>query len=403
MSTQNSGMQDFQRRRTQRLLLITLLFAIAGFTYLAWWWWHGRFWVSTHDAYVTGNLVPVKAQTRGTAADIFVDDTQFVRQGALMVRLNGLQAKLALERAEANLAESVRHVQNLFSQVENLRQSIAMQKADIIRVEHDLARARSVLDEGAVSAQEVEHAEDQIRIFKAKLGMYQAQLQGAESQVGGTSIANNPLVMQSANALKQAYLDYVRREIRAPVSGFVAKRSINPGDQVQAGALLMSIVPLNYLWVEANIKETAMGQVHPGQSAQLSVDYYGSRMIFHGRVLGLNPGTGGVFGLLPPENATGNYIHIVERVPVRISLDPKELAAHPLRPGLSVIARVQVGQAGGPVLQSLTQTPLALYRTPIYANQLAGAQHLIDRIIRDNLLSGQKANMAGHQRPDALH
>lgn len=395
MTTQDSGIQEFQRRRTRRLLLITLLFVAAGLAYLAWWWLHGRFWVSTTDAYVTGNLVPVKAQIRGTVAEIRVDNTQFVRQGELLVRLNGLQAQLALERAEANLAETVRHVQNLFSQADNLRQSLAVQKAEILRVEHDLARARSVLGEGAVSAQEVENAEDQLRVLRAKLGMSQAQLRGGEAQVSGTSVADNPLVRQSANALKAAYLDYVRREIRAPVSGFVAKRGINPGDQVQPGAALMSIVPLNYLWVEANIKETAMGRVRPGQPAQLTVDYYGSRVTFHGRVLGLNPGTGGIFGLLPPENATGNYIHIVERVPVRISLDPGELAAHPLYPGLSVLARVHVGQAGGSVLQPLTETPRALYRTPIYANQLDGAQKLIDQIIRDNLLPRQKSGKAG--------
>lgn len=386
MTDPNSSLQALHRRRTRRLLLITFFFTFAGIAYLSWWWLHGRFWISTNDAYVTGNLVAIKAQTRGTVAEIRVEDTQYVRQGELLVRLNGLQAQLALERAEANLAESVRHVQNLFSQVDSMRQGIAAQQADMTRIRHDLARYRSVLAEGAVSAQEVQNAEDQLRILNAKLHMSQAQLRGAETSVQGTTVMNNPRVIQAANALKQAYLDYVRRDIRAPVSGFIAKRSINPGDQVQAGTPLLAIVPLNYLWVEANIKETEMGQVQPGQAADLSVDFYGSAITYHGRVLGLNAGTGSVFGLLPPENATGNYIHIVERVPVRIGLLPQELAAHPLRPGLSVLARIHIKQPGGSILQPLTQTPQSLYQTPVYINQLSGVKNIIDRIIRDNLI-----------------
>lgn len=386
MATHNSNIQELQRRRTRRLLLITVFFAFAGLAYLGWRWLHGRFWVSTSDAYVTGNLVPLKAQTRGTVAEIRVENTQYVRQGEVLVRLNGLQAQLALERTEANLAETVRHVQNLFSQTDALRQGIVAQQADLARLRHDLARYRSVLAEGAVSAQEVQNVEDQLRVLKAKLGMSQAQLRGAETAIRGTTVMDNPLVIQAANALKQAYLDHVRRDIRAPISGFVAKRSINPGDQVQPGTPLLAIVPLDYLWVEANIKETQMGQVQPGQPVDLRVDFYGSSITYHGKVLGLNAGTGSVFGVLPPENATGNYIHIVERVPVRVGLLPQELRAHPLRPGLSVLARVHIKHPGGSILQPLTQTPQTLYQTPIYMNQLSGAQSIIDRVIRDNLI-----------------
>lgn len=390
MAAQSLSPQDSQKRRNRRLLGITLLLATAGFAALGYWWFYGRFWVSTDDAYVTGNLVLLKAQTRGTVVDIRADNTQYVHQGALLVRLNGAQADLALERAEANLAETVRHVETLFSQVDALRGSIAAQEADLTRVQHDLARYRQVVAQGAVSNQQVQDSEDQAHAIAAKLRASQAQLRAAEALVGGVAPAQNPLVLQAANALKEAYLDYGRRALRAPVSGFVAKRSVNPGDQVQPGTPLLAIVPLNYLWVEANVKETDMRRIRPGQPALLQVDFYGTRVTYHGRVLGLGAGTGSVFGLLPPENATGNYIHIVERVPVRIGLSPQELAAHPLRPGLSVLARIDVSQPGNSILQPLTEIPGHAYETDIYKGELQGARILIDRIIRANEAFGHR-------------
>jgi membrane fusion protein (multidrug efflux system) len=275
-------------------------------------------------------------------------------------------------------------VETLFSETETLRQKIAAEEATLHRHQHDLSRYRSVADEGAVSAQQIEDAEFQVRELEAQVRQTRAELGGAEALVQATDVANNPKVLQAAAALKQAYLDQVRQAIVAPVSGYIAKRSIQPGDQVHPDTPLMAIVPLDYLWVEANFLENELRNVHPGQPVELNVDLYGEKVVYHGEVLGLAAGTGSVFGLLPPNNATGNYIHITERVPVRISLRPEELKAHPLRPGLSVVAKIDTQRLGGSVLNPLTTIPTNAYRTTVYDHQLDGAEALIRKIIKQN-------------------
>jgi membrane fusion protein (multidrug efflux system) len=202
--------------------------------------------------------------------------------------------------------------------------------------------------------------------------------------VQATDAATNPKVLQAAAAVKQAYLDQVRQAIVAPVSGYIAKRSIQPGDQVHPDTPLMAIVSLDYLWIEANFLENELRNVHLGQPVELNVDLYGEKVVYHGEVLGLAAGTGSVFGLLPPNNATGNYIHITERVPVRISLKPEELKAHPLRPGLSVVAKIDTQRPGSSVLNPLTTIPTNAYKTTVYDHQLDGAEALIRKIIKQN-------------------
>ncbi|MGZ5001239.1 MAG: efflux RND transporter periplasmic adaptor subunit, partial [Methylomonas sp.] len=221
---------------------------------------------------------------------------------------------------KANLADSVRQIETLFNQADTLRQKLAAKDAILQRSQRDLLRYRSVAADGAVSAQQIEDSEFQVREQEAEVRQIRAELSGAEALVQNTSPADNLKVLQAIAALKQAYLDNVRQNIVAPVSGFVAKRSIQPGEQVKPETPLMAIVPLDYLWIEANFLEDELAHVQPGQPVEITVDLYGSEVIFHGEVLGLAPGTGSVFGLMPPDNATGNYIHIVERVPVRIGL-----------------------------------------------------------------------------------
>lgn len=378
------GYRRRQERRSRRLLGIGLGALSLGLIYLAYWWTYSSRLAVTNDAYVTGNLAPLKAQTRGTVVDVRVDNTQYVRQGDVLVRLDGLQAQVTLEQAEANLAETVRRVETLFSQAETLRQKLAAKEAVLNRNRHDLARYRSVAEEGAVSAQQIEETEFRIRELEAEVRQTRAEWEGAEVLVRATSPADNPKVLQAAAALKQAYLDRARQEIVAPVSGFVAKRGIQPGEQVRPDTPLLAIVPLDYLWVEANFLENELTRVQPGQPVAVTTDLYGPEVVFHGEVLGLGAGTGSVFGLLPPDNATGNYIHITERVPVRIGLRPEELRAHPLRPGLSVVARIDTRKAGRSVLEPLTTPPAEAYRTGVYAHQLDGAEALIRKIVQAN-------------------
>lgn len=376
--------QQRLQQRGRRLLWVTIVALCAGLMYLAYWWQFASRFVITNDAYVIGNLTPLKAQTNGTVIDVRADNTQYVKQGDVLVQLDGLQAKVNLEQAAANLAETVRQVETLFTDAETLRQKIAAQEATLHRQQHDLTRYRSVAGEGAVSAQQIEDAEFQVRELEAQVRQTRAELGGAEALVQATDAATNPKVLQAATAVKQAYLDQVRQAIVAPVSGYIAKRSIQPGDQVHPDTPLMAIVPLDYLWIEANFLENELRNVHPGQPVELSVDLYGEKVVYHGEVLGLAAGTGSVFGLLPPDNATGNYIHITERVPVRISLKPEELKAHPLRPGLSVVAKIDTQQPGGSVLKPLTTIPANAYKTTVYDHQLDGAEALIRKIIKQN-------------------
>ena len=378
------GFQQRHQHRGFRLLLVTAVALLTGLAYLFYWWNFASYFVVTNDAYVTGNLAALKAQTSGTVVDVRVDNTQYVHQGDVLVRLDGLQAQVALERAEANLADSVRQIETSFSQADMIRQKLAAKEAILSRSQRDLARYRSVAGEGAVSVQQIEDSEFQVREQEAEVRQIRAELGGAEALIQDTSPADNPKVLQAVAALKQAYLDRIRQEIVAPVSGFVAKRSIQPGEQVRPETPLLAIVPLDYLWVEANFLENELADVQPGQPVEITADLYGSDMVYHGVVLGLGAGTGSVFGLLPPDNATGNYIHIVERVPVRVGLRAEELQAHPLRPGLSAEVRIDTTRAGRSVLQPLTTTPITAYKTEVYDHQLDGAAALIQRIIEEN-------------------
>jgi membrane fusion protein (multidrug efflux system) len=388
-NTQNKPQRHFgfhQRRqhRGYRLLLVTAVALLAGLIALAYWWTVARHTVITNDAYITGNLAPLKSQTSGTVVDVRVDNTQYVQQGDVLVRLDGLQAQVALERAEANLADSVRQIETAFSQADMLRQKLAAKEAMLHRSQRDLARYRSVANDGAVSAQQIEDSEFQVRELEADVRQIRAELGGAEALIQNTSPADNPKVLQAVAALKQAYLDNARQQIVAPVSGFVAKRTIQPGEQVRPETPLLAIVPLDYLWVEANFLEDELTHVQPGQPVEITVDLYGSSVVYHGEVQGLAAGTGSVFGLLPPDNATGNYIHIVERVPVRIGLRAEELKANPLRPGLSAVVRIDTSHPGRSVLEPLTTTPATAYKTEVYNHQLDGAETLIQKIIDGN-------------------
>lgn len=367
------------RRARLRWVVAALAGVLAvGFGY---WFFYGRHYAGTNDAYVSGNIVPVQAQTRGTATAVFVRRTQRVRKGEVLVRLQGSRARLSLDKAEAVLGTTVRRVRALFAQVAALKLHLRSLELARAEKEHDLTRYRNALASGAVSAIRMANTSDEIRTLSAQIAASAAQLKGTEAIVQGATIATNPLVRTAAVRLEAADLAFQRRDIRAPVSGFVAGRSVYPGSQVVPGQTLFTIVPLTDLWVVANIKETRMGSVRPGQRVTLTSDYYGGGVVYHGVVLGLLPGAGSAFSILPPDNATGNYIHIVERVPVRISLAGQDLVAHPLRPGLSMDVHVHLAHSGRSLWAPLTQTPLKDYQTAIYRGELQRAQRLVAGIL----------------------
>ncbi|AWP23596.1 multidrug transporter [Acidiferrobacter sp. SPIII_3] len=386
-------------RRGTRARWAMALIGLAVVGLFLYWALYARFYAGTDDAYVTGDLVPVDAQVTGTAAEVFVRRTQFVRKGERLAVLQADRSHLGLRRARAALGREARHVRVLFARVRALRWQRQALGWDRARLVHDLARYQRSLSEGAVSAMRVEDTQLRIRALNAEIGETRARWEGARALVRGTTVADNPLVRVAIARLEAADLAWQRRVIRAPVSGFIGQRTVYPGTEIHAGQRLFTIVPLDDLWVMANIKETHMRDVRPGDRVRLTSAYYGSDVVYRGVVLGLAPGAGSAFSILPPDNATGNYIHIVERVPVRIGLKPSQLAAHPLRPGLSMAVRVRVHRRGRSLLMPLTTRTGSHYQTRIYRQELRRAQalaaHILARSGKD--LAGTEASTGdGH-------
>lgn len=381
------------RRRNRRLKLVTLIVLLASVGYFGSFWYANRNWVSTDDAFITGHLVTLKAQTEGTVVEILAENTQPVRKGDVLVRLDGNIAQIALQQAQAELGETVRDIVTLTAKIDTLSQRVIARQAALNQVQHDLKRYLVAARDGAVSDQQVQNARDKIRELEASIQEIRAEKAGVEAQVQGIPIERHPAVEKAKSHVRRAFLDYHRRNVIAPASGYVAKRRVQVGDNVKAGAVLLAIVPLDDLWIEANFLETQIAEIRPGQSAEIRVDAYGKDLIYHGRVEGLNPGTGSTFALLPTDNATGNFIHIAERLPVRIGLDPKDLKENPLQPGLSTLTRVNISEKGEPLLTSSARADGDAYRTGIYDNELDGVEPLIERIIDENRMPGHQVKV----------
>jgi len=366
-----------------RLTMVLLaLLVIAGMLV---WWIEARDWVSTDDAYVTGHLITLAAQSSGTVVEVLAENSHEVKAGKVLVRLDGARARFAWEEARAHLGDTVRRVAARFADADRLRHQVEARLAALDRLRHDQARYRQAVAEEAIPRQQLQNTEDQIREAEALVEQSRAELAGVEATLAGTTPETHPAVAEAAASLRQKFLDYGRREIVAPVAGHIAKRKVQVGDRVEPGAPLMAILPLDHVWVEANLKEKDLERVRPGQDAEVIVDMLGRRQPYHGRVEGIHPGTGSLFALLPPENTSGNFIHITERVPVRIALSPKELKARPLMQGLSTFTRIHVRDNGRPPLQSDVDIRHAGYRTDVFEAETRAADRQIEDIIRANL------------------
>ncbi len=364
-------------KRKRLLSILALIFLAAALAWGVRWFLHSRGHESTDDAYVAGNLVRVTPRVGGSVVAVLADDTDFVKQGQVVVKLDDTDARLALDRAEADLGETVRKISQAFEAHAQQAANLAVKQRALEQAEADLARRERAVAVEAVSREEAEHARAARDKAKAERDLARARLAASEAEIGGTSAATHPAVKQAEARLREAWLALARCEIRAPEAGQVAQRSVQIGQQVAPGAALMAIVPITRLWVEANFKEDQLKGMTVGQPVRLVSDLYGSGTTFHGTVAGLSPGTGSVFSLLPPQNASGNWIKIVQRLPVRIALDPKELAGHPLRVGLSMKVEVETAAAG-----KTESLPATRYVTPV--EDAAGADALIRAILRAN-------------------
>lgn len=387
------------RRRRVGLVVVTLLVLLAG---LGWWvWWEriGSFYVSTDNAYVQGNLVQLTPQIAGSVVAIHADDTDRVTAGQPLVVLDSADAQVALEQAQAQLAQAVREVQATYTNNGSLRANIALREADVARARAEAARAaqdvrrrQGLLASGAVSGEEMQHARAALDALNSSLVAAQAAVTAAREQLAanlaltdGTPIAEHPNVQRAAARVREALLAVRRSTLLSPVSGYVAKRSVQVGQRVQPGQPLLSVIALDQLWVEANFKEVQLRNMRIGQPVTLTADVYGDRVTYHGRIVGLGAGTGSAFSLLPAQNATGNWIKVVQRLPVRIALDPRELSEHPLRVGLSMQAEVDIHDRSGPALASAARSqPVA--QTPSIDTSSREADEMVQRIIAANVL-----------------
>jgi membrane fusion protein (multidrug efflux system) len=398
-------------KRRWALLTLTAAFLAAGGAVAAHWVVLGQYRVTTDNAYVRGNVIQITPQVAGTVVAIDADDTDLVEQRQVLVRLDDADARVQLQSTEANLAEAVRAVRGLYASDSQSQALVAQRTADVQRARHDAAaaeaEARKAADETRrreqlfrekyISAEALQTARTSLaaalalrdsaraRVDDAQAALAQAREQraGAEGLVDNTSIETHPRVAMAAAKVREAYLAVLRTSIVAPVRGYVAKRSVQVGERVAPGAALMAIVPLGDVWVDANFKESELENVRIGQPVRLTSDLYGRNVKYTGRVVGLGAGTGSVFALLPAQNATGNWIKIVQRVPVRIELDPGPLESHPLRVGLSMNVAVDTHDRSGEVLAG---APLkeTRYATPVFEEQALAADQLITKIIDAN-------------------
>jgi membrane fusion protein, multidrug efflux system len=384
--------------RRRGLTLIALAVAVVALLWGGWHWLLGRHHLVTDNAYVVGNVVQITPQIGGTVQAIQADETDFVKSGQILIKLDAADARVALEQAQAQLAQTVREVRSLFASSASLQAQVNLREADFKRVQVDLARAQDdvnrrapLVSRGAVSQEEFQHVNAQLAgaqstaaAAQAALVTAQEQLSAGLTQTEGTSVNNHPNVARAAARVREAYLAYQRIDMKAPMEGHIAKRSVQVGQRVQAGTPLMTLVALNQLWVDANFKESQLKELRIGQPAELRADVYGQSVVFHGKVAGLGAGTGAAFALLPAQNATGNWIKVVQRVPVRIVLDPKELAEHPLRVGLSMDVTVDTADQSGRVVSDAIREG-AVSATTIYDAQQTQADAEVARIIAANL------------------
>ncbi len=374
-----------RRRRNVGLALVALIAGLAALYFLFKWRAVDRYVVQTDNAFVTGNLIPVYADATGVVTRVLAEETQRVKQGELVFQLDGQRASAALAQAEADLARFVRTVGALFENRRRACERVHSRIALRDKLRHDYARYQQAAPSGSVSQQVLQNAADTLASAEADVREARADTQSVETQISGVTRSNAPEIMTGRANYLNAYIEYARQQIKAPASGFVAKRKAQVGDRVKPGDQVMTIVPLDHLWVEANLWESDLQRVRPGQNATIVADLYGRKVVYHGKVEGLVPGTGSVFALLPPDNATGNFIHIVQRVPVRISLNPEELAKDPLRPGLSTVTTIDVRDDQTPLEASQATTAASEYRTSVYDDDLARGKARADEIVKANL------------------
>lgn len=368
------------KRRRVMLIIATVFIVLGGGLGLNWLL-VSRFYEETDNAYVQGNIVQITPQIVGTVAKIYADDTDLVKAGQTLVSLDPSDTKVAVEQAEAELAQTVREVRTLYTSHKQSDANLLQRQVEFTRAEDDLVQRRKLALTGTISKEELRHAEATVDAARAAVEAAREQLYSGRALTDGTSVRRHPTVQRASAHLRELLLAMQRTSLLAPVNGQVAKRSVQVGQRVSPGTPLMAVIPLDQLWVDANFKEGQLRNMRVGQPVTLISDLYGSSVKYTGKIVGMGAGTGGAFALLPAQNATGNWIKVVQRVPVRISLDPAQLSEHPLRIGLSIRADVDLHDQNGNPLGTVKEATTYSFESP--ADNMARAR--IDAIIEANL------------------
>jgi membrane fusion protein, multidrug efflux system len=370
------------RKRKIAMTVLGSAFLVIGLLWLIYWLIWGQFAEYTDDAYVNGNMVQLMPQIPGTVIEVKTDDTQLVKEGQVIIKLDQSDYTIALQRAKADLAQTVRQVRQYYENAAQVQQNVILDKANLLKAQLDYKRRLGLVGNRAVSREDMQHYKTAMEAAQASYNVSLHQLDAALALVENSNLYNHPLVETAKTNLKKAYLNFQRTTIVSPITGYVAKRNIQPGQQVALNSVMLAIIPLHDTWVDANYKESSLNHLRVNQPVTLYADAYPD-VTYHGTVEGLNAGTGSAFSLLPPQNATGNWIKIVQRLPVRIHLNEDELNKNPLQLGLSMRVTVNTHDRDGSRMP-MTTKPLFKYETTVYAKQLAEVEPLIYEILSAN-------------------
>ena len=380
--TQNSSNNKSQQRK-KGLSIFILLLLLISIGSAAYWYFFIKGFEETEDAYVSGNQVMVSAQVAGNISKINVDNMDPVQAGDVLLELDDTNAKLSFEQAKSNLANAVRQVSQLNYTVKQLKSAVRANEITLAQAQGNLNRRVQLVKDGAIDKESFQHAKEAVELAKANLTTSQNQLDANQALLLDGPLSEQPQIQSAVSNLKQAWLNLERTKIRSPIKGYVARRNAQVGQAVSVGGALMAVVTTDQMWLDANFKETQLTHMRIGQPVEIHFDLYGKDKTFNGKVVGIEMGTGSAFSLLPTQNATGNWIKVVQRVPVRIQLDPQQLAENPLRIGLSATVKVNVSDSKGETLRD--QAPATtLYSTNVLQYDESAVNNLIESIIRDN-------------------
>ena len=387
MSDQHSDIQNSSNNKSQQrkkgLSIFILLLLLISIGSAAYWYFFIKGFEETEDAYVSGNQVMVSAQVAGNISKINVDNMDPVQAGDVLLELDDTNAKLSFEQAKSNLANAVRQISQLNYTVKQLKSAVRANEITLAQAQGNLNRRVQLVKDGAIDKESFQHAKEAVELAKANLTTSQNQLEANQALLLDGPLSEQPQIQNAVSNLKQAWLNLERTKIRSPIKGYVARRNAQVGQAVSVGGALMAVVTTDQMWLDANFKETQLTHMRIGQPVEIHFDLYGKDKTFNGKVVGIEMGTGSAFSLLPTQNATGNWIKVVQRVPVRIQLDPQQLAENPLRIGLSATVKVNVSNSQGETLRD--QAPsTTLYSTNVLQYDESAVNNLIKSIIRDN-------------------